>query len=137
MEIGSSTTREERLGWNPDEAIARLLRPGPDERATVALAMFDQLEAAGIPMDALDMCVMFWSRALDGCNPGPVPPDRLARLDSDLAIEIRMTPILGRWLVALRRPVTRAEDLDWVIQFLMQVHQTWAMTVQFRGRTPR
>ncbi len=137
MEIGNSTTREERLGWNPDEAIALLRRPGPDERATVALAMFDQLEAAKLTMDAVEMNIMFWSRALDGCDPGPVPADRLARLDGDLAIDIGMSPVLGRWLTALRRIVTRAEDLDWVIQFLMQVRQTWVMTTTFRNRTPR
>ena len=99
--------------------------------------MFDQLEAAKLTVDAVEMNIMFWSRALDGCAPGLVPPDRLARLDGDLAIEIRTSPVLGRWLGALRRGVARAEDLDWAIQFLLRVHQTWAMTTAVRDRSPR
>jgi hypothetical protein len=80
--------------------------------------------------------VLFWSRALDGLDPGPVPTERLARLDRDLAIETRTCPILGAWLAALRSTIATAHDLDWVIQFLMKVRQTWIMTTTFRGRLP-
>jgi len=134
MQMGATTTREQRLAWKPEDAIALLRRPGPDETSTVALAMAEQLGAAGVPIDALDMCVMFWSRALDGLNPGPIPPDRLARLDSELASETRGSPVLGAWLAALRQPVAVAHDLDHVIRFLMQVRQTWSMTARFPSR---
>ena len=78
---------------------------------------------------------MFWSRALEDLKPGAVPPDRLARLDADLAIEMQSSPVLGGWLAALRRPVTTAHDLDFVIRFLMQARQTWVMTMHLRPRT--
>lgn len=134
MKIGPSTTREERLAWDPAQAIAVARGPGPDESSTVATAMFDQLEAAGVPIDALDMSIMFWSRALDGLVPGPVPADRLARLDQDLALEMRTWPVLGRWLAALRGVAATAHDLDWIIRFCLQARQTWLLSQQLRRR---
>ncbi len=135
MQVGRTTTREERLRWVPGDAVELLRRPGVDETSTVAMAMVDQLQAAGVPVDALEMSVMFWSRALEDLKPGAVPPDRLARLDADLAIEMQSSPVLGGWLAALRRPVTTAHDLDFVIRFLMQARQTWVMTMHLRPRT--
>lgn len=134
MDIGAITTRVERLGWNPGQAVARLRQPGPDETSTVALAMCEQLVAADVPIEALDLCLMFWSRALDGLSPGPVPPDRLARLDGELATEARWSLALQPWLAALRAPVTVAHDLDYVIRFLMRVRQLWATAVATAAR---
>jgi hypothetical protein len=132
--VGSSTTRDERLAWDPDEAVELARRPEPDESSTVATAMYDQLSAAGVPVEAVEMCIVFFSRALDGLDPGPVPADRLARLDSDLELEHRTTPRLSPWLTALRRRIASAHDLDWTIRFLMQVQQTWRMSLAFRRK---
>jgi len=132
MKIGTSTTREERLAWDPQQALAVARGPGPDESSTVAIAMYDQLAAADIPIDALDMCIMFWSRALDGLQPGPVPADRLQRLDQDLAMEMRTSPVLARWLTALRAFAVTAHDLDWIIRFCLQARQTWLLSRQLR-----
>jgi hypothetical protein len=74
------------------------------------------------------MCIMFWSRALDGLDPGPVPLPRLERLDADLAFERKQSPVMAQWLDALRGRSTTAHDLDWNIQFLLQVRQTWILT---------
>ncbi|HEU4729901.1 MAG TPA: hypothetical protein VFT22_18520 [Kofleriaceae bacterium] len=134
LEIGGSTTRDERLAWSPEQAIAAARRPGPDERSTVALAMYDQLEAARLPLDALELAIVYWSRALDGLAPGPVPAPRLAQLDRELAVEAQTAPPLARWLAALRRDVATAHDLDWAIQFLLQVRQTWTLTAAARTR---
>jgi hypothetical protein len=115
------TTRQDRLAWSPAHALALVDRSQGTERATAALAMAEQLMAAGVPTDALELCIVYWSRALDGLSPGPVPAERLARLDADLAIERQSAPVLAGWLDALRARVLRAEDLDQGIQFLMQV----------------
>lgn len=126
LEIGRATTREERLSWDPDEAL--VIAREKQERAVVANAMCDQLQAVGVPLESLEMCIMFWSRALDGLDPGPVPPRRLERLDSDLAFERKQSPVMAQWLDALRGRSTTAHDLDWNIQFLLQVRQTWVLT---------
>jgi len=136
MQIGRTTTRAERLAWLPGEAIALVRGPSPDEAATVALAMIDQLEAAKLSVDAVEMSIVFWSRALDGLDPGPAPADRLAKLHDDLAVMAATSPALAAWNTALRATVTTAHDLDWVIQFLLRAHQTWKMTVALRGRPP-
>jgi len=128
IEVGTSTTREQRLAWDPVEAVELAKRPDPDESSTVATAMYDQLKAAGVPVEAVEMCVVFWSRALDGLEPGPIPAARLARLDSDLELERQTSPVLSRWLFALRADITSAHDLDWTIRFLLQVQQTWRMS---------
>lgn len=132
--VGSSTTREERLVWDPDEAVELARRDRPDESSTVAIAMYDQLAAANVSVEAVEMVIVFVSRALDGLDPGPIPADRIARLDRDLELEHRTSPLLSRWLTALRRPIATAHDLDWTIRFLMQVQQTWRMSLAFGKR---
>ena len=134
--VGLSMTRDERMAWDPDDAIELARRPGRDESSTVATAMYDQLAAAGVTVEAVEMYIVFWSRALDGLVPGAVPAERLARLDSDLELEHGTSPVLASWLTALRRPIATAEDLDWTIRFLIQVQQTWRMSLAFQTRTP-
>lgn len=129
MEAGGGTTREERMMWRADQAIELLRQPETDERPTVALAMVEQLEASGVPVAAIELSARFWARALDGLSPGPVPPLRLARLDHALGLQVATAPVLARWMRALRRHVTTATDLDYVMQFLLQVREVWlAMT---------
>ncbi len=130
----STTTPEERLGWTPEEALELVRASGGSESATAALAMFEQLEAAGVPLEALEMCIMFWSRALDGLAPGPVPAARLARLDADMAFEMQTAPVLAGWLAALRRDVREAADLDRAIQLLMLARTTWTTTQWMKAR---
>ena len=76
----------------------------------------------------------FWSRALDGLPPGPVPAARLARLDADMAIEMQTAPVLAGWLAALRRDVREAGDLDRAIQLLMLARTTWTTTQWMNAR---
>jgi hypothetical protein len=135
MRIGPTTTREERLDWEPGAAIAAVRGPQPDETATVALAMFDQLVAAQLSIDTVEASIVFWSRALDGLNPGAVPIERLRKLDFDLSLLTAASTVLASWSSALRGIVATAHDLDWAIRFLMQVHQAWKMTAAFRGRS--
>ena len=134
LQVGTTTTRDERLGWDPEEAVELARRPGPDESATVATAMFDQLATAGVPVDAVEMCIVFFSAALDELDPGPVPVERFARLDSSLELEHRTSRVLSAWLRALRAPIATAHDLDWTIRFLMQVQQTWRMSMAVASR---
>jgi hypothetical protein len=130
----STTTREERLSWSPDKALELVRASGGSESATAALAMFEQLDAAGVPLEALEMCIVLWSRALDGLAPGPVPAARLARLDADMAIEMQTEPVLAGWLAALRRDLREAGDLDRAIQLLMLARTTWTTTQWMTAR---
>ena len=41
-----------------------------------------------------------------------------------------------RWMTALRRHVSTAYDLDYVIQFLRQVQETWMITTRWRNDFP-
>lgn len=131
--IGDRTTRDERRGWDPFEAIRLARDPASADIATVATAMFDQLAAAHVPIDAVDLCIVFWSRALEDLEPGPVPTDRLARLDRDVA-HYEKLPTLANWIRALRGHTTTAHDLDWSIQFLLRVRQTWLLSDALRLR---
>ena len=131
---GETTTREERLAWTPEQAIERVRASGGSESATAALALSEQLDAAGVPLESLEACVVFWSRALDGLDPGPVPAGRLDRLDRDLALESATSPVLDRWMSALRRSVAVAHDLDRIIQLLMQARSTWTSIRWMKAR---
>ena len=120
-----ATTRDERLAWTAEYALSRVVESRGGEAATVALAMVEQLMAAGAPIDALELSIVYWSRALDGLSPGVIPQERLTRLDADLAIERAASPVLARWVDAMRSRVRRAEDLDAMIRLLMQARMTW------------
>lgn len=130
MTSPQSTTRDQRLAWTPEQALDLVIRSGGAEMGTAALAMYEQLRAAALTPDAIELAVTFWMRARDGLPPGPVPPDRLARLDADLGTDAAVAPALGRWEHALRARVRLVQDLDWVIQFLLHVRQTWAMVTR-------
>lgn len=135
MTVADTTTREERLAWSPEHALSLVDCSGGIEAGTAALAMVEQLVAAQVPIDALELSLVFWSRALDGLSPGPVPPARLARLDDDLAIERAGSSTLARWLDALRVRVRTTSDLDEAIRFLMKARSTWFVvdSVSYRG----
>lgn len=128
----ATTTREERLGWTPEQALE--IARGADGSATAALAMYEQLERAGVALESLELCIVYWSRALDGLDPGPVPPERLDRLERDLQLELHGSPVLARWMAALRWTIDDAVDLDRVIQLLMLARTSWATTRWMRAR---
>ncbi|HEU5059808.1 MAG TPA: hypothetical protein VFU21_24925 [Kofleriaceae bacterium] len=130
--VSSTTSREERLRWHPDQALSRVRESGGSERATAALALCEQLAAAGVPLAALEMAIVVWSRALDGLDPGPVPADRMARLERDLSLET--SPVVAGWMDALRRGVAVAHDLDAAIRFLMQARGIWLATARMRAQ---
>jgi hypothetical protein len=129
--MASPTTRAERLGWRPEQAIAAL-RAGGSGRAIAALAMCEQLSAAGDALADVEMAIVFFSRALDGLQPGPVPAERMARLEHDLGLET--SPVLTAWLASLRAPVRVAQDLDAAIQFLLQARGIWLSMRRIRDQ---
>ena len=104
----STTHARGAAALDAGRALELVRASGGSESATAALAMFEQLEAAGVQLEALEMCIMLWSRALDGLGTGPVPAARLARLDADMAFEMQTAPVMGGWLAALRRDVREA-----------------------------
>jgi len=139
MQGTEPTTREQRLAWTPDEAIQRLQRPGPDETSTVALAMAEQLEAAHVPIDALDACLVIWSRALGDRSPQRASRIALEQLRQDLQLQTSAAPVLRAWLAALSRPITTVQDLDYVFRFLTKVRELQALTSRspgFLGKRP-
>lgn len=130
MSAMDASTRAERLSWRPEQALGQG-RAGA--RAAAALAMCEQLAAAGVALADLEMAIVFFSRALDGLAPGPVPAERMARLEGDLALE--SSPVLIAWLAALRAPVRVADDLDAAIQFLLQARGIWLAMRRVREQT--
>lgn len=136
MTAGDVTTREERLAWSPEQALSLVDGSDGTEAGTAALAMVDQLVSARVPLDALELSLVYWSRALDGLSPGPVPPARLARLDDDLALERAGSPVLARWLDALRGRVGPTDDLEKTIRFLMKVRTTWVLVNVVEHQAP-
>lgn len=124
------TTRTERLGWSAAEALSLLDQEPAAELSTVALAMAEQLQAAAVPLESLDLCIVYWSRALDGLMPGEIPQERLDRLDADLFIEAASSAALARWLDALRLRARTTEDLDRTIQLLMRSRAIWLLSTR-------
>lgn len=123
---GIGTPRPERLSWVPAEAVERARRQRED-RGAVAVAMIDQLMEAGVSNDALLMSVAPWCAAIAELGQGAMPAERLAYLDAAIAAELGRSPVLGRWLAALRRTVMTTQDADQVIGFLIQARNTWLL----------
>jgi hypothetical protein len=134
---GENLSRTELLAITPESLmVAVFATPGPSpEIGTAGLVLAEQLRAANVPLEALELCIVFWSAALDGLAPGSqVPADRLAHLDRSLAIQTDGFPVLARWMAALRQRVSSAETLDLAIQFLLRGRSTWTLTEAMRAR---
>ena len=70
LEIGRTTTARGTVVVGSRRSVGR--RPGEaGARRRSQNAMCDQLQAVGVPLESLEMCIMFWSRALDGLDPDP------------------------------------------------------------------
>jgi hypothetical protein len=124
------TTRAQRLDWRPEDAVEALRSGQP---AVAALALCEQLGAVRAPLADVEMAIVLFSRALDGLEPGPVPPERMDRLDRDLALD--PAPVLAGWLSALRVRVRVAHDLDAAIRFLLQARGIWLAMARVREQT--
>jgi hypothetical protein len=136
---GENLSRTELLAITPESLmVAVFATPGPSpEIGTAGLVLAEQLRAANVPLEALELCIVFWSAALDGLAPGSqVPADRLAHLDRSLAIQTHGFPVLARWMAALRQRVSSAETLDLAIQFLLRARTTWVVTDAMRAARP-
>ena len=134
---GENLSRTELLAITPESLmVAVFASPGPSpEIGTAGLVLAEQLRCANVPLPALELCIVVWSAALDGLDPGTqVPADRLANLDRSLAIQTRGLPALERWMSALRQRVSSAETLDLAIQFLLRGRSTWVLTDTMRAR---
>jgi hypothetical protein len=129
--MSDTTTRAERLAWTPEEALRRA-DDTPSELGTAALALVEQIEAAGLPIDALDLSIVDWSRALDDLLPGPLTIDVLAKLDADLELERSAAPMMARWSAALRARLVTTQDLERAIAFLAQARSTFAALLAMR-----
>jgi hypothetical protein len=122
-------THDDLLAITPGSVLDGIFAAGASAipRSTAELALVEQLRAGAVPRDALELTIVGWSGALDGLAPGPMPAERLARLDRTTAIQSAGIPALAAWLAALRPRIARAEDLDRALQFLLAARQLWLL----------
>ena len=132
---GENLSRTELLAITPESLmVAVFASPGPSpETNTAGLVLAEQLRDANVPLQALELCIVVWSAALDGLDPGSlVPAERLAHLDRSLALQTLGFATLARWMAAMRQRVSSAETLDLAIQFLLRARTTWLLTDAMR-----
>jgi hypothetical protein len=127
-------TRADLLAVAPASAVDAIFSGVDGDRGTAELALMEQLRAGAVPRDALELTIVGWSSTLDGLPPGPLAPEHRVRLERTIAIQAGGLPALAAWLTALRPRITRAEDLDLALRFLLATRQAWILSDALRER---
>ncbi|MCO5172283.1 MAG: hypothetical protein M9894_38790 [Planctomycetes bacterium] len=130
----TSADRARLLALTPAEALAGGLRgtaPGglaPTLAGEGALAMAEQLRAANVPLEALDLCIVAFDRARERAQ-GPVIDDA-ARADLARALRVQAgdQPALRAWVEALADRAYVREDLPAALSFLVKVREVRALS---------
>lgn len=126
-----SLSREELLARAPEAVLAGGLRgEGPEGLAPElagagALALVEQLRAAGVPREALELCLVQLDRAREQAPPGELSDAALERLRSDLAVQTRGHPALERWMTALAGHLLERSDLEAAVTFVSRAWRIW------------
>lgn len=130
----STTDRARLLAMTPDQALAEGLRgdaPGglpPLLAGEAALAMAEQLRAADVPLEALDLCLVVFDRAREQTGAGQtVPAPVLEDLRRALEVQAGDLPALSRWVEALAGRVYLRRDLEGAVAFLVKVREVHAL----------
>ncbi len=140
-ERATSTDRERLLAMTPEQALVDGLRgDGPGGLSPLlagegALAMAEQLRAAQVPTEALDLCVVVFDRAREQAAPGTLPEPALQELQRALKVQAGDQPGLLRWVEALAGRVYLRQDVEAAVAFLLKVREVRALSGALqRGR---
>ncbi len=140
-ERSSSSSREQLLAMTPEQALADGLRgdgPGglaPRLAGEGALAMAEQLRAAQVPVEALDLCVVVFDQARERAHAGTLPEPALQELQRAVKVQAGDRPALLAWAQALAGRVYLRQDLEAAVTFLVKVREVRAFAdAANRGR---
>lgn len=130
----STTDRARLLAMTPEEALAQGLRgdaPGgvsPLLAGEAALALAEQLRAADVPLQALDLCIVVFDRAREQAGADPtIPEPVLQELRRALDVQAGDRPALRRWVTALADRAYLRQDLEAALAFLVKVREVQAL----------
>jgi hypothetical protein len=113
------------------DAIFDRKQPSP-QLGTASIACVEQLRAATVPVEGLDVAIVAWSSALDGLEPGEVVShERRSRCATMLANAPGLAA-MATWLEELGSRAVVSDDFDLAIRFLIRVRQTWLLTEALR-----
>lgn len=101
-------------------------------RTLGALALSEQLREAGVPLDALDLCIVVFDQAREQ-NPEWTSEARETTI-AGLDVQASGFPLLGRWLAALVEAIDDARDLVAALRFLEATRQIWGTNRVLRER---
>lgn len=140
-----SLSREDLLARTPEAVLAGGLRgDGPEGLApelagTGALALVEQLRAADVPREALELCLVQLDRAREQAPPGALSDAAVERLRRDLAVQTRGYPALERWMTALEGHLLHQGDLEAAVTFVSRAWRIWQEgdALRERGKPPR
>lgn len=136
----SSTDRARLLALTPAEALAGGVRgaaPGglaPALAGEGALAMAEQLRQAGVPLEALDLCIVAFDRARERTRAGVIDDAARADLARALRVQAGDRPALLAWVEALADRAYVREDLPAILSFLTKVREVRALSAAARPR---
>jgi hypothetical protein len=97
----------------------------PDLVSEGALACAEHLSAGGVPLAALDLCLL----AFDDVHTGPWSGAALARA---LQVQTAGYPALERWTTSLRHAIHTAADVPAAVRFLERTRHIWQLTSALR-----
>lgn len=93
-----------------------------------ALAMAEQLGAAKVPLEALDLCLVVFDRARERSREALVEDAIGAELTRALEVQAGDQPVLRAWVVPLAERVFVQADLGAAVAFLTKVRTIYALS---------
>lgn len=130
----SSSDRARLLAMTPADVFADGLRGrvagelAPLLAGEGALAMSEQLGAAKVPLEALDLCFVVFDRARESARAELVEDAVRAQLMRSLEVQAGDQPVLRAWVVALAERVFVRADLSAAAAFLTKVRTIYALS---------
>lgn len=134
--LHESMTRAQALTLAPStvmDAVFSRQQPSP-EIWTASIACVEQLRAANLPIEALDVAIVAWSAALDGLEPGQVVSHERRSRCAVMLANAPGVAAMAPWLNELGSRAVASDDFDLAIRFLRGVRQTWLLIESQRQR---
>lgn len=130
----SSSDRARLLAMTPADVFSGGLRGrvagelAPLLAGEGALAMSEQLGAAKVPLEALDLCLVVFDRARESARAELVEDAVRAQLMRSLEVQAGDQAVLRAWVVPLAERVFVQADLSAAVAFLTKVRTIYALS---------
>ena len=118
----------------PAELVDDVLTHGvaSDAWATAALCLSEQMQAAGEPPEALELCYVGVARAAEQVASGAIDAAARDTMQRTIQAQTHGFPVLARWMRALDARIRIGAEFAAAADLLLRARTTWAVLEEVR-----